>query len=53
MKKLLNFRNSFLLHVGLVLITENKIGEWSEDNADRISLYLIDSWKVFETKIII
>ena len=47
-KELLNFHNPFPLHAGAVENIENKIGEWLEDNAGRISESLIDSFKVFE-----
>ena len=47
-KELLNFHNPFPLDAGTVLTIENKIGEWLEDNAGRISESLIDSFKVLE-----
>ena len=46
----MNFHSPFPLDADSVLSKEKKIREWSEDNAGRISIRLIDSSKVFETK---
>ena len=46
----MNFHSPFHLDASSVLTKEKKIGEWSEYNAGRISVSLIGSCKIFETK---
>ena len=49
-KELMNFHKPFLLGVSGFLEKEKNIGEWSVDTEVKISVFLIDSCEIFETK---
>ena len=49
-KELLSFHKPLPLDISVFLDNEKNIGEWSLDRAGKMSVFLIDSCKSFETR---